>query len=271
MKNFKQFLIKIIKKLIGSLGQKEEKLLEALTYIDHFNHLQGTIDFYDNPFIFDVFRLGYTNVAFLIDRIAKHDCYLLKNIKNDAPTVIDIGSHIGVFPRYLLGEKPKATVHAFEPDRENFLFMELNLKMFQNAFLYQKGALDKKETLELYTSSKLDWRSTFAVNSKFLDKSDFEKGEYSAVYSVELIEIDSFMDALKTLDLLRISVPGEIEHLVLLGAQKTIEKYRPQISISVYPVNIEKVRKIMSDIGGYQEMPSPYQPSNIRIFTNYDR
>lgn len=263
-------ILRCIAKLVGRpLSTKKSYLVNALFNVEYLKHCYAEIDVYDSPFYFDMLRLSYHHVMSLIERTHVHDCYRFKEVVVEDPVVLDVGAHIGVFSRYVLAEKPKSTLYALEPDRDNFKLLTMNLKSFDQAFCFKKGVFNRKDSLEFYTSKKLDWRSSLMVKKDFKNRPGFEPGEYTTTYTVEVTDIDSFVTeaGVRKLDLLKITVPGEIEHLALSGAIQIISKSRPQISIYVYPENMPKVELFFKKIGGYCEVPCPYTPSrNIKIF-----
>ena len=249
---------------------EEWRLVDAMYYLDRLNYCEANFDVWGYSFYFNLLRLSFSDVMALIEKIQEKDTYRLQDLTISDPVVMDVGAHIGVFSRYVLHEKPKATVYALEPDRDNFKLLTMNLKPFGQAFCVQKGVLDKKDTLELYTSKKIDWRSSLMIKEGFKDKLEFEPEEYMNAYRVEVTDIDSFIaeSGLSKLDLLKLTVPGEIEPLVLAGAGQAIKKFRPQISLYVYPANMLKVGVFFKDIGGYQEITPADDsiPAGYRIF-----
>ena len=74
------------------------------------------------------------------------------------------------------------------------------------------------------------------------------------------------------LDFILVTVPGEIEDKVLTGGEKTIAQYRPIVSLSVYPVNKDKVDAFFDTLGGYVKKPSPYElTKNVSIYIPEER
>lgn len=239
---------------------QEEKWVDTLRHLENFNHCYASFEVYGSPFYFDVFRLSFNDVMLLMNRIHVHDGYRFNDLAVEDPVVMDIGAHIGVFPRFVLGKKPKSTLYALEPDRENFSLLTINLENFQSASCFQKGVFTKKDSIEFFTSKKIDWRSTLMVNQNFKNRSEFEPNEFTTSYKVEVTDIDSFVAeaSIKRLDFLKMTVPGQIEPVVLDGAIQTITEFRPQIGLYVYSDNGQAVEEFFNRVGGYDEVPSPY-------------
>jgi FkbM family methyltransferase len=167
--------------------------------------------------------------------------------------VLDVGAHIGIFSRYILKRFPDAQIYAVEPDVDNFELLGMNVSPFRNVQCFQQGFLDKKDRLKFYRSRRLDWRSTFLVKKSFLDKEFFEPDEFETSYEVDVETIDDFTGRLgfEWLDMLKITIPGEVEPLVLAGAKKTIETFRPHLTVSVYPENLDAVIGFMNGFSNY--------------------
>lgn len=238
----------------------EDNLLDAIHNMKYLNHCYADIDMYGYPLYFDVLRLSYSNLSVLIKRICEHDCYGLKDLAIGEPVVIDAGAHIGIFSRYVLKEHPNATVYAFEPDLEIINLLRMNLKGFNAAYIFQKAILDKKDYLDFYISSRIDWRSTLIIDLDSDYAKRFEKGEMRSSYKVEATNVDSFVleNSIPKVDFIKITV-GPYEHLVLNGAAETIVNYRPQIAMLAYNENKEKVEDFFKRVGGYRK-PRPYIP-----------
>lgn len=245
-------------KVIGSSESKRASILDTIPDINEFTHMEGTTDLCGKPFFFDMLNFRYSWLKWLVEKIVIQDCYLLGNIENSSPVVLDIGSHIGVFSRHVLSTKHNATVYAFEPDLESFSFLERNLSFFEKGFAIQKGVLDNKSRMDFYKSpSGYGWRGMPATGKQFSETKYSEGKDFAFKHTVELIDIDSFCreNGIEKIDLIKIHVPGKTEYLVLEGAKNTIEKFHPQVGIKVFPENFERVKKHMTQLG-YQELPN---------------
>lgn len=250
---------------------EESRLVDTIYHLDQIRSCYAEIDFIQKSFYFDPIRLSFTNVTYLINKICINDSYLFKHITEDKPVVIDAGAHIGVFSRFVLSEKQGATVYALEPDRENYKLLAMNLKNFSKANAVQKAVLDKKDFLDFYTSRKIDWRSTLIPSQDSKYAKQFNEGEMTTQYRVEVTDIDSFVSdsAISRLDFLKITI-GSFEAKVLAGAAQTISHFRPQVAMLSYSDNYAQVKRFFEEIGGYREQLSPFPTSSkdfvIRIF-----
>lgn len=68
--------------------------------------------------------------------------YALPGYKRQNPIILDIGANVGAFAVWALFQWPQATIHCFEPNPENFKFLEHNLNTIhpgKNYHLYNKA------------------------------------------------------------------------------------------------------------------------------------
>lgn len=74
------------------------------------------------------------------------------SIKNAQHTIIDIGAHIGIFSIYARTINPKVSIYAYEPERENFLYLKKNLKenRIKNIIISNTAVTNNIEQKELF-------------------------------------------------------------------------------------------------------------------------
>ena len=263
-------ILRFADKLIGTTDNRRACILDTIPYIKDLSHLEGAVDLYGNPFYFDMLKCRYAWVTWLIQTIVKQDYYLLNNIKDSSPVILDVGAHIGTFSRHVLGKKPNATVYAFEPDADSFSILEKNLNRFEKGIAIHKGILDKKGSLDFYKPfGGHGWCGMPATGKQFLEMKESEGDSFSVRHKIGLIDIDSFCDEnnVKKVSLIKIHVGGKTEHRILLGAEKTINKYSPQMGIEAFPENMLFINKFLTD-KGYKEMPSldKGEPPFLRLY-----
>ena len=88
---------------------------------------------------------------YVVNEIIRGDAYRKLNIYN-SDIVLDIGLNIGMFT--IKAIKAGATVHAYEPDPDNFDIAELNIELNEvtaNATLYQKAIVGTKDTVRSFS------------------------------------------------------------------------------------------------------------------------
>ena len=101
-----------------------------------------------------------------------------------------------------------------------------------------------------------------------------ENDEHNFAYQIDVTDIDSFIkeNPVNKLDLIVITVPGVLEHLIISCAKETIRKFQPQISVSVVEENLKNFLSLLNSLGDYKEIPSPFKQKHglrsIRIFSS---
>ena len=267
-------LIRLFSKLLrvfGVVTLEEKNLIRLIPFIGKLDHLEGSVSLFGKPFYFDALKIDYHFYLFVIETRINQDCFLFKNITIENPVVLDVGAYIGFFSRFVLGEKKSATVYSLEPDPHIFSFLEKNLAPYENAHTFQKGVMDRKGQAELYRTNLWQWGST--INPEFAEKTGEGKDYFNASHQVETTDLDTFVgeNNIKHVDLLVLNVPGEIEHLILIGAKDLITNFRPQVTITVYHKNLERVTAFFKEVGDYFEIENPYKEpyskSKIHIFS----
>ena len=193
-----------------------------------------------HKFYYDPERISHADIfgPSVMVKIFDRDCYGLSHIEEKNPTILDIGSHIGVFPRVIKHLFPAAQVYSVEPDKYNFQVLCKNNAQLENVESMNLGVWSKDSFLEIRMSDTKSWRSTLNVNKVFFDDiklhgDTFEFGSHK----IECKSIDSLLNSLKikSLTLLGITIPGEITADVLEGATHTLSSLRPQVSLNIYP------------------------------------
>lgn len=265
------FIFQILER---SLGKDRLEIFRVLRNPNRLESLIASVKINGLSFYFDIRRMDESFLRYLYKRIWEYDCYMLQNIKSESPTIFDIGAHIGMFSKFVLYKKPKASLWCFEPDKENMRVLKMNLLgLSQNVYFIEKGIHFEKDKKVIYVSKRGSWRSTILANMEYIAKY-FSKGELEEKYEIELQDLDSFvmenLDKIKGIDLLKIAVPGEMEHLILEKSIETILKFRPQVSIYVYPKNENRVREFFRKMR-YKEMESVWQRysiENMRVISS---
>lgn len=111
----------------------------------------------------------------------------------DTKIVVDIGANIGAFSLYIKSICEDAIVHAFEPERENSLLLEMNLNDQHDCYIHGVGVSD-------YNGKAL---LTPKDGDSHLVEEDFdgETQEIPLISLKEVLEIaqspDGFVDVLK--------------------------------------------------------------------------
>lgn len=189
------------------------------------------------------------------DEIFKTETYVSKkcDIKS-GDVVIDGGANIGMFTVYAL-LRGASLVIAVEPNHgaSQFLLRNVEENGFKDKVVFVDAALydtvrGRGELLHFYANKH-------SVSARIV-----KDGE-SHTHHVKAVTIDCLTDAYKTeVNFIKLDVEGS-EYKVLEGARKTIEKYKPNMSICLYhhPRFLDKfaITDFIDSFGlGYEMEPS---------------
>lgn len=145
---------------------------------------------------------------------------ILKHIKQ-GDTVIDIGAYIGDHTiSYARAVGHTGIVHAFEPNYAAFQCLEWNMKKHPQVKIYQCGIGKDHRTLGLVSENKNHGMA-------------YMKGDGN----IPVIPIDSMN--LTRCDFIKIDVEG-MELDVLMGAEKTIGRCKPQLLIEINDMTLNR-------------------------------
>ena len=220
-----------------------------------------------HKFYYDSERISHADIfgPSVMVKIFDKDCYGLSHIEGQNPTVLDIGSHIGVFPRVIKHLFPYAQVYSVEPDKYNFQILCKNNAQLENVESMNLGVWTEDSFLEIRMSDTKSWRSTLNVNKVFFEDIKLGGDSFSfGSHKVECKSIDSLVSSLKIkkLALLGITIPGEITAKVLEGAHETLSTLRPQVSLNIYPNEKGQILEIFKS-HNYFHKENSYSTMNI--------
>ena len=246
--------LKLIKPEVAQSRLKQRHLMEELSSADGIiaqNKLLG------KPFFYEPLRTTWAQVlgpSGLVKMKDKDNYRLALLNGKQQPTILDIGSHIGIFPRVVKEQFPDARIFSLEPDRDNFRILKLNNELLTDSKSYQYGVYEDRTMVKLKVSDQNSWRSSLAVNEGFFNSALVGNDTFSYdEYEVECISIDQFVEqeGIKELALVGITVPGEIALPMLRGAKKTLANLKPVVSLNLYTSEIKAVVELFES-HGYQ-------------------
>jgi FkbM family methyltransferase len=183
----------------------------------------------------------------------------------NAKNILDIGSHVGYHSIAYMKMNPDVNIIAFEPQSEMFYLLQKNIS--------QNGYSDRIQTLnccaghECMDTTLSDFISdgpTTTIPIEYGSNNVYNFGGLNIGHGstvVKMITVDSLN--LSNVDYMKIDVEGA-ESLVLLGAEKTIRKYKPVIcfedlkQLSVTPAEL-----------GLDSIPSAYDVLRSYGYTNF--
>src|SRR6266436_8020007 len=146
---------------------------------------------------------------------------------NPGMTVIDIGAHIGYYT--LLFAKcvgPDGRVAAFEPLPVNFELLKKNIQLNELTYVqaFSQAVFSRNEEIILTVPDDLPHSG---------DASAYHGGG-GKQFRVPAIALDTFCDSASLRpDILKLDVEGA-EYDVLIGAERTIDRYRPKLLIELH-------------------------------------
>ena len=153
-----------------------------------------------------------------------------KNIEKKV--VIDAGANLGLFSIYAakLGAKK---VYAFEPVTETYIQLKRNITLnhFEKVVIPVNRALGIKRGVGKISYA---YCGDCEASVELMDSS-------KKVQTVKITSIDEFMKKKERIDFIKIDTEGA-EEKILLGAKKTIKRYKPALSFSAYHKSDDKIR-----------------------------
>jgi FkbM family methyltransferase len=142
--------------------------------------------------------------------------------------ILDIGANVGDSSLFCAFFEPKL-VYAFEPMQHSFDILQKNIAInsLQKVIIpIKKGCSSKNEFVSVLAGVDASIGN--------IGKTNEENAQ------IELVTIDDFLGNSRV-DLIKIDIEGH-EEAALLGAQKTIQKFKPVLTFSAYHKQSDKVR-----------------------------
>ncbi len=175
------------------------------------------------------------------DKLAAYEVWGLEEYKDSEfmiqPTdvIIDIGAHIGSFSIWAAKQALNGRVYAFEPNDENYIFLQENKKL---------NALENLEIFNLAVSDKDGLASFFNSDHLSMSHSFFETGaeNTSTVRTMSLADILN-VNQIERVNYLKIDAEGA-EYLIILNTP---------------PEALNKVDKILIEYHDYLDHGHHYQ------------
>lgn len=179
-------------------------------------------------------------------------------------TILDIGAHIGSHSFAYSFFNKKAKIYAFEPQKEIYKVLVMNMETRPNVIPINKCVGHKMGTANLSKNAKWGENSEMDVsygNGPVMNLGGVSLGTDGE--PVEMITIDSMN--LDGCDFIKMDVEGA-EGLVIQGAVNTIRKYRPTICFEYSP---HLDTKPMAESFGLSEVPDVKKELEKLGYTNF--
>lgn len=167
----------------------------------------------------------------LVYEIMVTDQYAAKKFLQPDSIAIDAGANIGVFSIFASLLSPKGRIFAFEPVKNTYNLLKINVSKFPQVVVFNQGLGDEEKTQEILTSSKNVGMNAM-MDSELASKN---KRYFDGIEKVEITTIDSIVkkENIPRVDFIKIDTEG-YEAQILEGARGTIQKWKPTIAMSAY-------------------------------------
>ena len=181
------------------------------------------------------------------------------SLKKNA-VVLGVGANVGIMSLHFAKRSPEGTVYAFEPT--HYAYKKLNRNRMLNPELAKRivpmqsfvsSATNKDVDIQAFSSWKIDKK----VGS---DQHPIHGGAAMSTEGVPTTTLDEFVQTQKidTIDFIKIDTDGH-EYDVLLGAEKTIKSFKPQIIFELGLYVMEEKEINFMDYWHY------FEPLNYRL------
>ncbi|MDF2449276.1 MAG: FkbM family methyltransferase protein [Bacteroidota bacterium] len=159
---------------------------------------------------------------------------LMKKYIHKGDTVLDIGANIGFYAEVLsriVGTN--GTVHCFEPDATNFRHLQKRCQPIKNIIINKKAVSEKKETLKIYTSKKLN-----------VDHRTYKPDTFDAELEIEAISIDEYIQSgqissYSNVNFIKMDIQG-FEMSAAKGMQATLQVSDVKLLSEFWPYGMKK-------------------------------
>jgi FkbM family methyltransferase len=159
---------------------------------------------------------------------------LLPSLVAHDSVCVDVGANVGAITLALSRLCPDGHVHAFEPARESFQFLELN-RLRNRAANVTAHRLALSDTIG---EEMLSYNRGF-TGGAFI--SDYLRDGVEQAVKVSTLDAWAETVGLRRLDLVKIDVEG-CEARVLDGGRATIARFRPTLIVELNPVTMRRMQ-----------------------------
>lgn len=189
---------------------------------------------------YDYFLKGITQVlaeTYLFPRIYSKNVFLKKG-----DVCIDAGANIGTMTILFskaVGET--GSVIAIEPVVEKILQKNIEVNHITNVTIAPVALYDKPGEMEMLLS---DYCLDNTLLSRDSNESHHGMDHYLMRKKVPVVKLDDLVEQLNLprVDFIKIDIEGA-EELALLGAAKTLAKWKPKLTVSSYHIDHENVKQ----------------------------
>ncbi|MDD4225939.1 MAG: FkbM family methyltransferase [Mariniphaga sp.] len=170
-------------------------------------------------------------------------------------TILDIGCNVGAHTIFYAKHSPQGQVMAFDviPDFVKITQKNIRLNKFKNASAYNIGLSDIPGEITVPADlSEIFGKKEYNFGGLHLDSLQYSDTQHKTK-KVKIITIDSLQ--LLKCDLIKIDVE-EMEPQVLMGAVRTIDRFKPIIVFEAFRKTMQRCFDILHDYG-YTDIQCP--------------
>lgn len=166
------------------------------------------------------------------------DIYGAASTATPAPTIVDLGSHVGASVLYFHARYPEATIHAFEPDPDNFALLTANTRHLPGVSAHNVAVAGSTEPRTLWHDGE-SWTPTLSP-----------AGARRRSVTVEAWSLDAVLErlGLEHVDMLKLDVEGAEHEIVssseLLGRCASI---CGEIHLDLSSASVDDWRALLGD------------------------
>jgi FkbM family methyltransferase len=184
----------------------------------------------------DVSRSSAQRLLYLEGERFMAERFLLRRLVSPGVRIADVGANIGYYLLFWAATAPGATIHCFEPDPDNLVELERNVKAngVQNVRTYPLAVGAENGEASLAPG----------INSTV-------RGDGSGSLKVPIRRLDTVLR--EGIDLLKVDVEG-YEGYVLAGARELLAKHRPLLFVEVHPALIQPTHSVPGLVKGLREL-----------------
>lgn len=162
-----------------------------------FNYTKIRIGNFLYKHCFPLYNISYSRFKNKNDQT---EIDLLKKIIRPGDTILDIGANIGFYAKLLSKfTTSKGKVFCFEPDSQNFKYLQKNTRGIENISLFNKAVSDKSDVINVYKSKLLN-----------VDHRTYPVNNYDSVEEITSVSIDELIDQkiIDKVDVIKIDIQG---------------------------------------------------------------
>ena len=172
------------------------------------------------------------------------DAYAAATTTAPAPTILDVGSHVGASALYFHARYPEATIHAFEPDPDNFALLVANTRQVPGVVVHNLAVAGSDGHRTLWQGNE-SWTSSLEPRSG------------PRAVPVQAVRLDTVLErlGLETVDLLKLDVEGA--EFDVISSCRRLDRYElicAELHLDLVPASIADWR---AALGGYETTVEP--------------